>query len=157
MKKKNSYDEWWLRKDMENMGYIFEYCHKYCKKLFGIEIDRIKFINKFMISDCRYEMETGHPMLLSQSAIDTIEDFIEQELNNEYSAFTIDGSEQLLQDYTEGSNQLYWIGWIYAYIHFEKDMLSRDIIKKLPIENMLKYYNLGHEMDRAVLLEKLPL
>ena len=27
------YDEFWLSKDMENMGYFFEYCDEYCKEL----------------------------------------------------------------------------------------------------------------------------
>ena len=41
--KKNSYDKFWLYKDMENMGYIFEYCDKYCKQLFNKDIE---FFNK---------------------------------------------------------------------------------------------------------------
>ena len=27
------YDEFWLNKDMENMGYFFEYCDEYCKEI----------------------------------------------------------------------------------------------------------------------------
>lgn len=74
--KKNSYDKWWLHQDMENMGYLFEYCDKYCKELFGISIDKHKFLNKFLSSNIRYEMDTGHPMLLSQAAKDTVDKFI---------------------------------------------------------------------------------
>ena len=33
------YDDWWLAKDMENMGYLFEYCDKYCKEIYGVNID----------------------------------------------------------------------------------------------------------------------
>lgn len=57
---KHCYGKWWLRKDMENMGYIFEYCDKYCKSLFGVDIDKLNFLNAFMVSNLRLEMETGH-------------------------------------------------------------------------------------------------
>ena len=25
------YDQFWLKKDMENMGYLFEFCDQYCR------------------------------------------------------------------------------------------------------------------------------
>lgn len=76
MKKVNCYDEWWLRKDMENMGYIFEYCDKYCKDLFNVKIDKKKFLNAFMVSRFRYTMETGHERMLSQAGRDSVKMFV---------------------------------------------------------------------------------
>ena len=38
-----SYDKWWLNKDMENMGFFFEYCDKYCLEMYGVRIDKAKF------------------------------------------------------------------------------------------------------------------
>jgi len=142
--KKNCYEQWWLRKDMENMGYIFEYCNKYCQKLFGVKINRKKFINAFMKSNLRYEMETGHQRLLSQSAIDTVKMFIEIDCNNNIEQFRQDTKE--VYKY----HQLYWIGWMYAYLHFRENILSRDLIQLLPLDVMLKHYKLGHEMDKEV-------
>ena len=74
------YDEFWLDKDMENMGYLFEYCEAYCREILGDEqflLDKEMFIESFMKSDCRALMEIGHPTLLSQAAYDTAKDFIE--------------------------------------------------------------------------------
>ena len=85
--KKNSYDKFWLYKDMENMGYIFEYCDNYCKKLFDKDVNKVDFIKAFMNSKCRYEMETGHPTLLSHSAYDTVEDFVEVDLDGKLDKF----------------------------------------------------------------------
>lgn len=87
MAKKHCYDKWWLSKDMENMGYIFEYCEDYCHDLFNINISPESFIKEFMNSVCRREMETGHLKLLSQSALDTVEDFVTLELKQDYSKF----------------------------------------------------------------------
>lgn len=146
LEKKNSYDQWWLRKDMENMGYIFEYCNKYCRKLFGADIDRKKFLNEFMKSNLRYEMETGHQRLLSQSALDSIKMFIEVDCNNNI--------EQFRQNQGGGEyyryHQLYWVGWMYAYLHFQEDILSKDLIKILPLDTMLEHYTLGHEIDKEI-------
>lgn len=142
VKKKNSYDKWWLHQDMENMGYLFEYCDKYCKELFNIDIDKHKFLNKFMNSNIRYEMETGHPMLLSQAAKDTVEKFITVDCDNNTSIF---------RGYTNKDdywfNQFYWVGWMYAYLHYEEDILSRDLVKILPLDTMLQQYHLGHEVS----------
>lgn len=143
------YDKWWLRKDMENMGYIFEYCNKYCNKLFGVDIDRIKFLSAFMISQLRFEMETGHERLLSQSAEDSVRMFIEVDCDDEIEQFK--RTKETIDNYAY--NQLYWVGWMYAYLHFRQDILSRELVKILPIEKMLEHYYLGHEMSKEAYYE----
>lgn len=141
--KNNSYDEWWLSRDMDNMAYIFEYSEKYCKKIYGVDIDQEKFINEFMRSNIRYEMETGHPMLLSESAQDSVEKFINVDNLGNIDKFKRRGKKQYYNDH-----QLYWIGWMYAYLHYEEDILSRDLIELLPLDVMLHDYYLGHEVSR---------
>lgn len=50
------------------MGYFFEYCDIYCKEILEDDkniLDKEKFIEAFMKSDCRALMEAGHPTLLS--------------------------------------------------------------------------------------------
>lgn len=111
MEKKNSYDKWWLSSDMENMAYIFEYCGKYCREIYSVEIDKQKFLDCFMKSNIRHEMETGHPMLLSESARDTVERFIETDNRGDISRFIGDDKNEY------ADNQLYWVGLNYAYIY----------------------------------------
>ena len=94
-------------------------------------------------------METGHPMLLSQAAIDTVEDYVEVDLNSDLREFIKQEEREFKH------NQLYWTGWMYAYIHYEKDILSKDLIEIIPLEDMLSIYYLGHEMDYSVVLDKL--
>ena len=46
------YDEFWLNKDMENMGYFFEYCDKYCKEILEDNtfiLDKERFIEAFRL------------------------------------------------------------------------------------------------------------
>lgn len=139
-----SYDKWWLKKDMENMGFLFEYCDRYCEELFGIYIDKIELLTAFMNSKYRRVMELGHPRLLSQSAKDSLRQWICIEYNNDLSPFKRKGSAR--NDYIH--NQFYWIGWMYAYLHFKTALSSKTIIRRLPIEEMLEQYYLGHEMSK---------
>lgn len=111
----NSYDKYWLARDMENMGYLFEYCDEYCKKLYKIEIDNIKFLQDFLVSDLRKLMEIGHPQLVSESAEDTVEKFIEVDNHGNYENYKGKTTKFYYR-------QLYWVGMMYAYIHYMADI-----------------------------------
>lgn len=139
------YDEFWLSKDMENMGYLFEYCEEYCREIYdkNFELDKELFLTAFMKSDCRALMEIGHPTLISQAAYDTVRDFIEVDNDHNIEAFR---SKEKNSDYKH--MQMYWIGWIYAYIHFMSKERSRIIVEKLPMKEMLIDYKLGHEVSK---------
>nr|WP_304579529.1 hypothetical protein [uncultured Acetatifactor sp.] len=147
------YDEFWLSKDMENMGYFFEYCDIYCKEILEddkIVLDKEKFIEAFMKSDCRALMEVGHPTLLSQAAYDTVRDFIQVDNNYDIEMFRLKGRQPEYKHM-----QLYWAGWMYAYIHFMSKERSRTIIEKLPLKEMLIDYKLGHEMSKETYYQKI--
>jgi len=141
------YDKWWLPKDMNNMGYIFEYCDEYCIKLFNTPINKEKLLNAFMKSEFRKEMEQGHPKFLSQASIDSIKQWIKEDYNNDIHEFIVDNNEKML-GYIK--NQMFWVGWIYAYIHFMAKMPSERIIDILPIEYMTDQYYTGHEINKSV-------
>lgn len=147
------YDEFWLNKDMENMGYFFEYCDEYCKEILDdntFVLDKEKFIEAFMRSDCRALMEIGHPTLLSQAAYDTVKNFIQVDNHNDIEKFRSKG-DQLEYKYM----QLYWAGWMYAYIHFVSKECSKIIIEKLPLREILIDYKIGHEMSKETYYKKI--
>jgi len=134
---------------MENMGYIFEYCDKYCKKLYNVRIDKITFLKAFMKSKLRYEMENGHQKLLSQSAIDSVEDFIKVDCKNNIDQFGTSRATRFK------NMQLYWVGWMYAYLHFMENTTSSELVEIIPIEKMIECYKFGHEMDREVFYNRI--
>lgn len=140
------YDEWWLPKDMEDMGYIFEYCDRYCLDMYQTEIDKVIFLTAFMHSGFRKEMEIGHPKFLSQAAKDSIRQWIQVDYNNDLSEFMIK-NDAGTNNYI--INQMYWIGWIYAYIHYMSKLPSKEIVNILPINYMIEQYYTGHEMNKS--------
>lgn len=152
MEKKNSYDSFWLNADMENMGFLFEYCDKFAKRLYGIEyFDKVKFIKAFMLSDMRKWMDIGHPKLCSEAAVDSFKKFIEVDCNGDILQFRCNKEDvKHFMHY-----EMYWVGWAYAYIHYKEDIYSADMFKKLPLEEMLRQYTVGHEMDIKLFYEKI--
>lgn len=137
------YDKFWLYRDMDNMAYIFEYCEVYCNEIYGVKhIDKIKFLDAFMRSRFRKEMEQGQPRFLSQAAYDSIKMWVDVDYNKDLTPFIVQ-EEQMFRE-----KQLYWIGWIYAFIHYKSKLSSKTIVNKLPIEDMLNRYYLGHEMSK---------
>lgn len=136
------YDEFWLNKDMENMGYLFEFCEEYSKELFGVWIDKIKFLDEFMRSRMRVLMEIGHPRFVSQAAISTLRIYVEEDFKSDLSQFKV-ARRQRYKEF-----QFYWVGYAYAFIHFQTKLPSLDIVNVLPIEEMLtRYYPGGHCMS----------
>lgn len=91
-------------------------------------------------------MEKGHPRLLSQAGRDTVETFVRDECRGNTDHFR--RSDRTLHVYPY--YQFYWAGWMYAYLHFKEDILSRDLVQLISIEDMLDKYHLGHEMDKEV-------
>ena len=51
--------------------------------------------------------------------------------------------------------QLYWVGWMYAYIHFMSKERSRTIIEKLPLKEMLIEYKLVQEIRKETYYQKI--
>ena len=143
------YDKWWLSKDMDNMGYLFEYCDDYCEKLYNVKIDKNKLLKAFMTSRFREEMENGQPKFLSQAAYDSLKQWISVDYDNNLDDFIGAPHNEYIK------NQYYWIGWMYAYIHFSSGLSSKTIVDILPIEKMIEHYHLGHEMSKEVYYKKI--
>ena len=110
------------------------------------EGDKIKLLTAFMKSRFRRQMELGHPRLLSQSAKDSLMQWLDVDYNGNLSEFVADKYEEEKEEYEY--NQFYWVGWIYAYLHYRTGLSSKTIVSRLPIEKMLSHYHLGHEMSK---------
>lgn len=143
------YDEWWLPKDMERMGYMFEYCDTECLNRYNTKIDKIKLMTAFMNSDFRELMEQGHPKFLSQASTDSLKQWIQTDYNNDIEEFVTK------KDLEFEHNQMYWVGWIYAYIHFASKLPSKELVKALPIETMIEQYYTGHEVSKENYYDKI--
>ena len=150
--KKVEYDDFWLRIDSRNMGFLFEQCDTAMRDLYGIDIDIKNFLTTFMNSDVRKKMEAGNPRLLSQSYIDTIECFIEVDCNGDYEQF------KLTSDSTNPNYfplERMWIGRMYVKIAYRFELCSAEVIKLLPLHEMRDHYLIGHEISEEAYLDSI--
>ncbi len=147
--KVNSYNRLYLWDDMQKMGYMFDNCKKMIDNLFGVEVDEIKFLTAYMGSLNREAMEQGEPRLCSQATETTLEMFVNINLKGDLGPFI--GST----DYDFEDKQMYWVGYMYAYLHYHEDIKSRDLVKILPIEDMLHLYITGHQMSESAVYNRI--
>lgn len=142
MDKKHSYDKFWLSEDMDSMGILFEWSDCIAQEHHGFTgvFDRLRLAEDFMNSRLRSVMERGHPGLLSESVEDLFERYVNVDCNGDLSRYRATEEPPKLHEY-----QMYWVGQAYAYIHYEADMPSCELIKKLPLKDMLHFYITGHQ------------
>jgi hypothetical protein len=136
--------------DKRRLSNMLEYCDRYAKRIYNAPITKSLFIEKFMTSYIRSQMDIGHPKLMGQAAEDTFEIYVEYELEgNIGQLYTVDDNMEY------GELELYWIGQMYAYMHCLSRLSGKDIYERLPLAEMRHFYITGHEMSMYAAFEKL--
>ena len=140
----------YLPDDKRRMSNMLEFCDRYAMRNYNAVITKSVFVEKFMTSYIRSQMDIGHPKLMGQAAEDTFQIFIDYELKGDIeSLYTYDDKDEYAQ------LELYWIGQMYAYIHCMTRLSSREIYQKLPLQEMRHFYVTGHEMGITAAFEKI--
>lgn len=128
----HSYSKTYLPYVAENLGTMLEY-----SAACGFKPD--VFWNRFVLSDVAKGIEKGTVrFLVGYSAID---------LAN-YVSNTVSASKPVLslKPFLNRS-ACYWAGWVLAQYQYHSGKTFFDINKALPIETVLKMYNVLHEAD----------
>lgn len=141
-KKYNSYQLDSLQYDVLSMSYLFEYCLEYFKIYYGIRADRNKFVDSFLRSSCRAEMELGHPKLINQSSLETFRDYIDVDLDGKFFNFKAEKYKRNLNV----KDMYYWIGGLYALMHYLFDVKTKDLLLVYTLETAKRDYYMGHEV-----------
>ncbi len=51
------------------------------------------------------------------------------------------------------SDVMHWIGFIYRYWSYTRDVSSKQLYKRYPLSELIKYYNLYHSVDPEIVIE----
>lgn len=135
-------DRCYFRDDMRRMGFMFERCSQFAREAFGIEINEIDFLNKFMRSEIRWDMDQGFPKLFGQSSYDTFCLYVEYELYGDYSPLVGKSEFEYFAEY-----ELWWMGQMYVYAHFETGLPMRVLVENFPLDDMRRFYPAGHQLS----------
>lgn len=138
------YFEDYLEQDMRNQGYLFEHILEICK---GIDLEW--FVETFMMGLTRSQLDEAHPKLLNEAAEDLFDHFILFDLGDNKSKV-----KRSAKRYNFRENELYWVGWMYAYLQYKADTSSSKVYQAIPFIDMLGLYKLGHEMSKEVFFDK---
>ena len=143
VRKKNSYDSYWLWYDVDIMGYLFQRCHEYEFKLYNTEIDITKFCNAFLKSDCRKALDMGLGCVITYASQEIFQMFIDVDLDGDMSSFLVDadGKQSIYEPI-----ELLWAGQAYAYVHYELDLPMTKVVEVIPFEDMISYFPTGHQL-----------
>lgn len=133
----------YAKDDLRVMGHLFEFSDRYAMREFSQVISRVKFIDVFMNSFIRTQMDIYHPRPMGQAAVDTFKDFVEWDLKGNFESILLD------KDEADGFNEMgfFWIGQMYAYIRYKTDIPCSEIYKKLDLDTMCNIYIWGHQMS----------
>ena len=101
------------------------------------------FIRRFMNSEIAMSFDNKSILL---SAIDTNGVF--DLINEEYGKTTYGKIKY-------GANVLYWVGYIYRVMCFYYDLSSKAAYKLVPINEIVKFYDIGHTFDPEEAVERL--
>lgn len=141
-------EDLYLDDDIRVKAEVLECCVEWSQHLYGVQLDIYKFVDKFMHSHCVYCLDVGHPYLHGANSIDTFKSFIEIDCKGDIQQFSggIHGCAY---------REFYWIGMMYAFIHYKTRIISSQIYDKLPIETMRQMYDCGHQLSEEHAFDKL--
>ena len=130
---------------MRNQGYLFEHIVEICE---GIDIEW--FIHTFMNGKTRMYLDEAHPRFLNEAASDLFDHFVMVDLDNDRTKI-----RKTKKRFRLSTNELYWVGWMYAYMQYKADKQSKAIYKIFTSERMLELYSPGHEMSKETFYDKI--
>ena len=152
MEKKNCYDSFYLSFDKDHTGFLLEYSNSLAHKLYGVDKDkfsRLEFAKFYLQSEMREWQDAGHAKYIGCASRDLMTDLIARDLDNNISCFLTNVEDMAYP------NQYYWVGRMYVYLHWQVDTTTKAIFNKISVEEMLSYYDTGHQLGDLAFWEKI--
>ena len=107
-------------------------------------VDERWFVEKFMRSHMRAMLDDGNPRYLNMPAPEMLLHFIEDECDNTY------------QNGEEWWGMLpAWAGFAYSYYQWYYNVLSKDLIERITLEDMERCYGALHQCGWEAAIVKL--
>lgn len=132
-----TYSEAYLEEVVETQGKLFDYV-----AVTFPDKDTEDFINAYMKSNTRKYIDEAQAYILTMSVKDLWEYFLETDQYELKSGGSLKG---FLPD---------WIGEFYAYYGWYYNILSAELIDKLPLDYLKKAYSGLHDLELELAVQK---
>lgn len=129
----HAYDKVYLEKARVALGRMLDFA------VYDLKFDLTDFFHLFIRSGVSVRFETGDfSVIVGMSGVELAYEVLEQS-GHAY--------ERIKPDYTIDRSEEFWTGWALAYYQWETSISFAEIVRYIPIEDILSLYSPYHEMD----------
>ncbi len=136
----HAYDKVYLEKARTALGRMLDFA------VYDLKYDITDFFDLFIRSGAAKRFETGDfTVIAGMSGVELA-----------YKVLELSGveGERIKPNYTASRSEEFWLGWALAYYQWETSMSFAEIVRYVPIKDMLALYQPYHEMDIRQFVEK---
>lgn len=136
-----AYDKVYLDKAQTALGYMLDFA------VYDLKYDITEFFNLFINSGIAKRFGTGDfTVIVGMSGVELAYEVLEKS-GIEYN--------RIKPNYTFNRSEEYWTGWALAYYQWETSMSFAEIVKYIPIADIIALYSPYHEMDIRQFVDKM--
>ncbi len=136
-----AYDKVYLEKARISLGRMLDFA------VYDLKYDIAEFFELFIKSGVAEQFETGdYSLLVGMSGVELAYEVLEQ------SEFKY---ERMKPNYTADRSEEFWTGWALAYYQWETSISFAEIVRYIPIKDILALYSPYHEMDIRQFVDKM--
>ena len=129
----HAYDKVYLEKARTVLGRMLDFA------VYDLKYDMEEFFALFIKSGAAAQFETGDfSVIAGMSGVELAYEILER------SGITCD---RMKPGYTADRSEEFWTGWALAYYQWETSMRFLEIVRYIPVKDILALYSPYHEMD----------
>ena len=137
----HAYDKVYLEKARTSLARMLDFA------VYDLNYDIEDFFNKFLSSGIAARFEKGDfQVIAGKSGV---------ELAYDVAEISGESKRDINPKYTANRSEEYWTGWALAYYQWETGLAFSEIVKYIPIKNIVSLYNPYHEMDIRHFVDKM--
>ncbi|MBC8542039.1 MAG: helix-turn-helix domain-containing protein [Clostridia bacterium] len=135
-----AYDRVYLDKARTALGRMLDFA------VYDLKYDIAEFFHLFIKSGVAERFETGDfAVIVGMSGVELAYEVLEQSGVER---------ERMKPNYTVNRSEEFWVGWALAYYQWETSMSFAEIVRYVPIKDIIALYSPYHEMDIRQFVDK---
>ena len=135
-----AYDKVYLDKARTALGRMLDFA------VYDLKYDIAEFFDLFIKSGVAKRFETGDfAVIVGMSGVELAYEVLDQSGVK---------CERIQPNYTASRSEEYWTGWALAYYQWETSMNFAEIVRYVPIKDIIALYQPYHEMDIHQFVDK---
>ncbi len=136
----HAYDKVYLDKARTTLGRMLDFA------VYDLKYDIAEFFDLFIKSGVAERFEAGDfAVIVGMSGVELAYKVLEQSGAE---------SKRIKPNYTVDRSEAFWVGWALAYYQWETSMRFTEIVRYVPIKDMIALYLPYHEMDIRQFVDK---